>query len=82
MSDKTKTNVAVLSGFVTLALTIGGLIWAMSARANDLIHISTVQIDHESRIRQVEAEATRTARIEEKVDSLRADLARIERKLP
>ena len=82
MSNRGKSNLAVISSFITVFLAIGGLIWAMSARANDLLHIAQVQSDHESRIRTVEQEATRTARIEEKVDALKADLQRIERKLP
>jgi hypothetical protein len=75
MSDRAKSNMAFVSAIVTLFITVAGLIWAMSARANDLIHISQSQTDHEARIRNVESFRDSA---NAKLDDIRETLRRIE----
>lgn len=82
MSERSKGNLTAMATLITLALTIGGLIWAASTRNSDLEHLTTAMRDHEERLRKVEGDSEKIARIEEKLDALKATVQRIDRKLP
>ncbi|MCX5661073.1 MAG: hypothetical protein NTW19_15405 [Planctomycetota bacterium] len=83
---RAKPNVATLSALAAALTTVGGWVWLASADRSAALASSELHqtrlVDLEQRMRKAEASSERLARVEEKIDGLRADLARIERKLP
>lgn len=79
-------SVATLTAVAAGLLTLLGWVWSASAERSAILANSAQQAqelgDLEQRMRKAEASTERLARVEEKIDGLRADLARIERRLP